>query len=672
MAKPWEEYKSQASGPWQDYQEPEPAPAPVTPVSQPMPQASAASAIPRQMGLTARDIIEGGADTIGLLSDPVAATINAVSPGQPIKQSASDLGRTTADWLGLPKPENSLERGVNDTAKLLVGTGATIKGFEMMSKVASGALAKAARILSSNAGMQASSTIGSGTVGNMVKENDGGPVEQFIGALVGGVAAPALTKTVATGLNAAQGLLTPSNVDAQVQRVVENAGVTIDQLPKRVQQQLRDDVTEALKTGQNLSPDAIRRLADYKTVGASPMRSSLTLDPSDVTREQNLVKMAANSKDPAANKLATMRRDNQQTLIAGINELGAENADDAYNAGAKMVKALNDRDAAAKVTIDKLYQAARDTQGRAAKLDPSAFTQRAGDLLDQNLLNSAVPADVRNTLNKVAAGEIPLTVDVAEQLKTNIGKLQRASNDGTTRLALGYVRQALDETPLLDGQGEEAIKAFNKARRVNRAYMSVVDQTPALKAVRDGMEPDKFVQKFITSDSATLKDLDNLRKVTRKNAEASKVIREQIVLNLKNKATSGNPDEVASFSPASFNKELEKIGEKKLRLFFTEEEVQKMKAIGRVAYYEKTQPSGSAVNNSNTAATALTWLDNVVRKVPFGALGSNAVKDVATNVSARRAQNVTKALQSQVKPTKEKLVPVGTLLYGASLGGASE
>ncbi|MCZ3100079.1 hypothetical protein NYZ00_19335, partial [Acinetobacter baumannii] len=41
--------------------------------------------------------------------------------------------------------------------------------------------------------------------------------------------------------------------------------------------------------------------------------------------------------------------------------------------------------------------------------------------------------------------------------------------------------------------GQDAIDAFNNARALNRSYMQQVESTPALQALRDGVQPDKFV-----------------------------------------------------------------------------------------------------------------------------------------------------------------------------------
>ena len=52
-------------------------------------------------------------------------------------------------------------------------------------------------------------------------------------------------------------------------------------------------------------------------------------------------------------------------------------------------------------------------------------------------------------MNRIARGEVPFDVNYAEQLKTRIAALQRATNDGSARMALSTVRRALDETPLM-------------------------------------------------------------------------------------------------------------------------------------------------------------------------------------------------------------------------------
>jgi hypothetical protein len=309
-------------------------------------------------------------------------------------------------------------------------------------------------------------------------------------------------------------------------------------------------------------------------------------------------------------------------------------------------------------------------------IDPRAFTTKANDLLDEKLLGGKLPSDVRNKLNSVAKGETPLTVDVAEQLKTSIAALQRASSDPAERLALSQVRTALDDAPLLEGQGQQAIDAFNKARKVNAAYMKMVERTPALKAVREGIEPDKFVNQFIigSGSKSNVKDVESLRKALSSDPEALQSVRDQMIVFLKNKATNNQADEVANFSPTAYNKALKDIGDMKLSMFFSKGDIEKLKQVGRVASYEKFQPAGSAVNNSNTAATAINAvLDKVansalLRKVPLGSLVADEAKNISVASGARNSLNAGKALKSTVKPKAEpKALPLSTLLIPGSL-----
>jgi hypothetical protein len=277
-----------------------------------------------------------------------------------------------------------------------------------------------------------------------------------------------------------------------------------------------------------------------------------------VSQQKNLAKLGINSKDVSAQRLGQVENANNRQLITGLNDLGANTADNALAGGQKIMNALAARNDAAKTVIGAHYDAARATTGRSAALDPSHFTQTANDLLDDALLGGKLPADVRNLLNKAATGQMPLTVDVAEQFKTRLGDLQRSTTDLAERKALGLVRQALDNTPLLDGQGQAAIDAFNKARGLNRAWMGIVEKTPALQAVRDGIEPDKFVQQFIVGNGgkANVADLQALKQSVKSSPEALAAVKEQIAAHLKKAALNSAADEVGNFSQSAYNKAL--------------------------------------------------------------------------------------------------------------------
>jgi hypothetical protein len=287
---------------------------------------------------------------------------------------------------------------------------------------------------------------------------------------------------------------------------------------------------------------------------------------------------------------------------------------------------------------------------------------------------------------------MPFTVDVAEMLKTRIGNLQRSSNEGSVRTALGLVRQAIDETPVLPlGQqsgpvgaaravnpqgvpsvpgstdlGEQGIAAFNEARAANRAMMGRIESTPALRAVYEGIEPDKFVEKFITGGGkeASLQSLKNLRTLVQNDPEALATIRAQIAAHLKSRAVGGAEDDVANFTYSGFNRALKAIGREKLALFFSREEIAQIEAVRRVAGFENFQPRGSAVNNSNTGAVvtsnALDFLDRVANRTPV--VGST----IQGLIRGAQQTNVLNTSPMLTQPAQN--VPLSTLIRQAPRG----
>lgn len=627
--------------------------------------------IPRQLGLTTRYIGEGLADSAGIFSDPLAGLSNKFL-GTDLK-SLRGATSSVMDKTGLPNPIGAQERVVGDASRMLAGTAGWIGGAQQGAKLATGTAQKALQSLAARPDMQAWSALGAGYAGGTAREQGLSPLGQAGAALAGGLFLP----VTAGGIDyigekigkTVKNFTSPQQIEIQIDNALAQAGIDKNTLSTQALMSLHDDVKKSIEIGNVVSPNALRRLADYRGVGATPMRGNLTLNPVDITRDKNLAKMGANSIDDVANQLPNIQYANNNALISGLNTLGADKADDVYGAGQKVISALDKRNDTAKYIIGSAYDKAKASSGRSAALDPSAFTNQANNALDEALLGGKLPSDVRNLLNKTAKGEMPLTVDTAEQFKTRIGDLQRASSDAAERMALGKVREALDNTPLLEGQGQPAIDAFNKARRINRAYMQIVEKTPALQAVRDGVEPDKFVNKFIigSGEKSNVMDLAMLKKNIKGQPEAMQAVRGQILSHLKSKGV-GAADEVANFSPAGYNKALEQIGERKLKLFFENSEIEQLKRIGRVASYENVQPKGSAVNNSNTAATAFaSIIDGIGKYVPFGeaAIGKPA-KNISISINSRYALNAPKAL-AQAQAKQQLPVPFYPMLAGSGL-----
>lgn len=685
-----------------------PAPAPAKPFGQQMNDTIAA--VPRQLGLTARYGLEGVGNALDFLATPIRAGLNAVTPNaaptiadqvagrKPAERFQPGGGKALADLLHLPEPQTSGERIVGDATRMLAGGAVPIAGAAKVAQGATGVTKAVAQTLAGNPLQQLVSAGASGVAGGYTRETGGNATSQMLASIAGGVAAPLATNKL-TQAAAAVGRLggraapDPAQIDITINNALQPSGMTLGDLPYAVQAGIRQDVADAYRISGSTSANAIRRLADYRLVGATPTAAGLTLDPAIVSQQKNLAKLGINSKDTAAQALGQTENANNRQLIGGLNDLGAGTADTAIAGGRRVMGALADRDATAAGLIDARYAAARGTNGRSAELDPEAFVNSANAKLNEALLSGKVPQDVRNLLNKEwvdvmrgapatpTLGQPPaprFTVDMAEQMKTRIGDLQRASTDISEKKALGLVRQALDDTPLLDGQGQGAIDAFNKARALHRAWMGIVEKTPALQAVRDGVEPDKFVQQFIVGGGpkANVADLAALRQSVKASPDAMAAVREQIVSHLKAKALNGSADEVGNMSQSAYNKALSAIGDEKLGMFFAPSEVSQLKAIGRVASYEQVQPKGAAVNNSNTAGTAMANIldriggSSVLSKIPLANSLQQPIQNIAVGMKSSRALSVPNALVSAAQ--LQEAVPRGLMMSPALLMGGGD
>jgi hypothetical protein len=115
---------------------------------------------------------------------------------------------------------------------------------------------------------------------------------------------------------------------------------------------------------------------------------------------------------------------------------------------------------------------------------------------------------------------------------------------------------------------------------------------------------------------------------------------------LKEKALSKAADDVGIFGKG-FSDELVNIGDRKLGMLFSPEELAQLKAVARVSRYDVVQPRGSAVNNSNTAGAIGSMLEMV---------GNNALVQMIPKVN-----KVAPYLNARIQ-SKRALSPLGAAL----------
>lgn len=627
--------------------------------------------VPRQLGLTARYGIEGLAGATDVLGAPIRSGLEQLL-GRPVQPA----GPMIADVLGLPQPQTPTERVVGDVSRALAGTGGVV-GAARLAQPVTQAGRGIAEAIAAQPGVQAvAGGTGAGVAGS-VREAGGGPLAQTAAGLLTALGVAPVAQRAATGVSelvgAARQRLAPTpaptiNVDVRIDSALQSSGIKLADLSPGIRDSLRKDIGEALQVGP-LSPEATKRLVDYRLTGTTPTRATLTLDPGEVTRQKNLAKQGVNITDPAAQRLAQIENENNQILLSRMNTIGAEGALEPIEAGSRLINSLGSLANQYQTRIRGLYSFAKNASGRAAELDNFKFTQSAGDALDQANLSAFLPREFKRTLNQISTGKLPLTVDVAEQIKTQLATSQRSATDGNVRAALGAVREALDNTPLQSNQalGRDAIDAFNAARTANREFKKLQEENPFLKDVVEGVEPDKFFERYVVNQPAS-----SVKKLVQFLPEDDRLLlKNQMTAYIKDRATGGQPDDVARLSGMRMNQILKSVGKAKLEAIFTKDEIAQLRAIANVARYEQFIPVGAAVNTSNTAAAATAMLDRLARSTILGRipLGTEVVGRPLQNIiigsQASKAMNVPQALTlEQMRRARPGMIspPLGLLL----------
>ena len=509
-----------------------------------------------------------------------------------------------------------------------------------------------------------SSTLGTSKAGQAAAGVIGGAVLTPVAVKAADVIGKGLDRIVNTVRNwAGKGeVVNEQIVLNSIRTELSRENIALDDVPKAILDKVKLQVGEALKQGKTVSPTALLRQADFQAVGTQGTLGQITRDPVQYTREMNL-RGVAGPGDPL------MRRFNEQRGAFGkvLGDLGADKADDAYVAGGRLTDALAAFDAPKRANVDALYNAARDSGGRSAQMNPQQFSQAANEALDARMLGGALPSQARALLNDVSTGKIPFDVQNSVVLRRTLEGIARdASRQGNAQgaLAVRQITSALDTVGVETNAGVGAIKAFNEARTAAAQRFSTIEKNPALKAFLDGkVDPDKFVSKFVVNGGTD--DLGQLSQIL--NKDGKEVVRQQIAAHLEGKAFGANVTADAPFAVERFNETLKSMGREKLSAFFTKEEVDQLFTLGRAAAWAGKRPAGSAVNESNTASAAMSLFANLKgasAAVPF-------VKQVRDTMVVNRgllAQPPTQPIP-MLSPALREFVPGVPIAAGMAGGG---
>lgn len=670
MSKPWEKYQAPTSGPWEKYGQDEP-PAVVK-------VGAAINDIPRQLGLTARYGIEGLANAAQVFTEPVRqlvtdplARLVSKNPkqGRPLGEEAAAL----ADRLGLPKPRNATERVVGDASRLVAGSAGVAGTAGKLSQATTGVAQKVLAQLAANPAKQLSSAAGGGLLGGASREADGSAGMQVgatvLGAVLGGMAPGAIDDAANAAKNTATSLFRkpdPAKLEARISMALQDSGVDWKAMPEAIRKQMLADVQKATKPGADLNADAIRRLADFRLTGATPTRGMLTLDPVQITREQNLAKIGVNTADDQLYGIARIQNQNNQKLIDNVNQLGAARGDP-LRAGEHLASTVLGRQAALRAAEQQAWDTAKNLPGYRQPISGAVLSD-VNQALDADGLMPFMNPTISRYMEAFQQGQQPFTPQAYRNLQSMLSReMAKGGNEGAAAgLAARILRNAelspagfvtqpgtLATAPVAaamraaDGAADDAVSAVNAARAATRRAYAFEESSPVVKAIlSDGAagDPSRIAQRFIIRGTPN-ETQEVIGLLGERNIGP---VKDAVIAHLKEGALGkGAADEVGKFSQSGFNRALAQIGERKLAMLFSPEEIAQLQANARVASYMQAQPVGSAVNNSNSGALMLgagyDWLKGAsskfVRPLIVGPL-----ENIEVSMRQGQAMNIAPAL----------------------------
>lgn len=362
-------------------------------------------------------------------------------------------------------------------------------------------------------------------------------------------------------------------------------------------------------------------------------------DPNIISRERNergikeqyVEHFNQQNKDLLANAQAIKERtapnvfttdyvDDAGNAIGFVNEIKKNNVDATKNA----------------------YQQLEQLGGGKFPIDAKAFGENALQALSKGEESEFLPAVFKNRIEQYAEGKKEMNFDNFENLRTQIAKASRATDDGNVRHALGIVRQELENLPM-PGASAELKAAADKARSLAKYDFELENKNDLYNKVVNGKADTKdFIQNFVVRSKNA--DFVNSLDLLKNNPQAIEHLRSGTIDYLTREAT----DASGNFSTAKFNKAINKMDvDGKLDLLFGGD-AQVLRNLVKTGQYVEARPRGAFVNESNTfvagaKALAASGLEKAINVglgagvVPVGTMAREALQSRAIKQQTKEA-----------------------------------
>lgn len=404
---------------------------------------------------------------------------------------------------------------------------------------------------------------------------------------------------------------------------------------------------------QKLKPEQINAPVLERQLEADSLPVPIRLSEGQASRSPQLFSEEMNSrgKNP---QLASRYNEQNKQLVENIDAIKEKASPDVYGTnhvenGQSLIDSYLDLDKARLAAIDTKYQALRDAAGGQFPIDGVAFAENAINSLKKNLKTEFLPDSIMRQVNAFKRGE-PMTFEQFEAMRTNLASEMRKADragDGNAEFALGKVREALEDLPLV-GESKELKKLADEARSAAKQRFDLIGQDKAYKAAINGkVAPDDFIQKFVVNGKKA--DIDMMVSHLGTDSQARQVMAAGVVNWLKSKAGI-LADGSGNFSQKGFNQALNNVDPKILAIVGPEVDAQ-LKALGRTARNIQERPAGAYVNESNTFTSAMAEKGKKAAEIGLNyTLGGNVIPVGSIARSAIHNVKEAQKIKESLKP----------------------
>jgi hypothetical protein len=487
------------------------------------------------------------------------------------------------------------------------------------------------------------------------------PEEAGVGAMGGGLFG-ALSKPIGQAVGAVARRFTPTDTaglgDYQrqtIERVAGELGIDVNAMPKQMGNYIAAEAEKAFKTGSGLDPVALARKAEFESIGMKPLLGQITRDPTQFAQERNL----RGAGQPIQERLTE-----QNIRLQNIFGEPAAAVETPYAAGQRIAGTLGKQEQEMAEGVRSLYRTARESAGKDLEVPLGGLADEYMTVLDE--FGDKVPSGVRNQFKKYGLEGMKqtklFTVEEADRLLKVIN--DNVGADKATNTALGRLRNAVKDSVMgVDAEGG----VFAPAVAAAKQRFQTLEQIPAMKAALEGVEPEKFVNKYITQGGVD--DVKRLATALRKDPETFNQARAQIAEDIRRAAFGEGVAGDAAIRPEMLAKKLRELKEK-LPAFFEPEEIAQYNTAMRVANYIEKHPNAAPVNTSNTLVSALMQnpLVNLAGKIPGAGAAIGTIK--AATGAVKNEMATSRAMNAKVPTIKAELSEAQRRLLSKILGGA--